>query len=53
MTQSQMRQVYQAIYNAYNRMCEVREEDVEGLKDAKQFTMYALALITQELNGDL
>ena len=52
MTQSQLRQLYQQINTAYDKMAEVREEDVPGLKEAKQLTLNALVEINNQLDGD-
>ncbi len=52
MSQSQIRSLFQLIYHAYNMMCEVREEDVEGLKEAKQSTLNALVELNSKLKGE-
>lgn len=52
MNQSQMRNLYQLINHAYNLMAEVREENVEGLKEAKQVTLNALVEINSKLEGE-
>jgi hypothetical protein len=52
MTQTQLRNLYQIINHAYNLMAEVREESVDGMKEAKQATLNALVEITNQLKGD-
>jgi hypothetical protein len=52
MTQTQVRQIYQQINNAYNKMAEVREELVPGLKEAKQMALQSLVELESHLKGD-
>jgi hypothetical protein len=52
MTQSQIRQIYQQVNTAYNKMAEVREEDVPGLKEAKQYVLGVLVELNSQLDGD-
>jgi hypothetical protein len=52
MNQSQIRNLYQLINHAYNLMAEVREENVEGLKEAKQAALNALVELNCKLNED-
>lgn len=52
MTQSQIRNLYQLINHAYNLMAEVREEDVLGMKEAKQAALNALVELNSRLNGE-
>jgi len=52
MTQVKIRTLYQLIYHAYNLMAEVREEDVDGMKEAKQAALNALVEMNSQLKGD-
>lgn len=52
MTQSQIRNLYQQINAAYDKMAEVREELVPGLKEAKQLTLQAMVELNSKIDGD-
>lgn len=47
-----MRQMYQLLNSSYNKMAEVREEDYQGMKEAKQFLLNAMVELNSQLNGD-
>lgn len=52
MTQSQIRQLYQQLNTVYNKMAEVREEEVSGMKEAKQYLLSAMVELNSKLEGD-